>query len=176
MLAVYVFFLIFGGRVFAGSPGTAAWLNVAAEIGIVALPIGLLMIAGHLDLSIGAIVPAASLTVAIVSGYYGAPDIIGIAAALAVGLLVGFVNGFFVIRTEIPSLIVTIGKMFVIMGLTLGLAVLLTGSTSTSITPGAISKALRGQFIGGMFQVTIFWWAVFAAIFIYVLHVSAWGN
>src|SRR5690606_15691642 len=84
MLAVYVFFVAFGGSVFAGAPGTAAWLNVAAEIGIVALPIGLLMIAGHLDLSIGAVIPAASLTVAIVSGHFGAPDIVGIAAALAV--------------------------------------------------------------------------------------------
>jgi simple sugar transport system permease protein len=176
MFAVYAFFLAFGGSVFAGAPGTAAWLNVAAEIGIVALPIGLLMIAGHLDLSIGAVIPAASLTVAIVSGHYGAPDIVGIAAALAVGLLVGFVNGLFVIRTEIPSLIVTIGTMFAVMGLTLGFAVLLTGSTSTSITPGPVAKTLLGQFIGGMFQVTIFWWAVFAAVFAYILHVSPWGN
>ncbi|MBS0125544.1 ABC transporter permease [Thetidibacter halocola] len=176
MLAVYVFFLTFAGRIFASAPGFASWLNVAAEIGIVALPIGLLMIAGHLDLSIGAVIPAASLTVVIVSGHYGAPDLVGIAAALAVGLLVGYVNGVFVVRTEIPSLIVTIGIMFAVMGLTLGIAVLLTGSTSTSITPSAASKAMLGQFVGGMFQVTIFWWALFAAVFAYVLHVSPWGN
>ncbi len=54
----------------------ASWLNVVAEVGIVALPIGLLMIAGELDLSIGAIV----------AGRYGAPEAVGIAAALAIGL------------------------------------------------------------------------------------------
>lgn len=176
LLAVYLFFLTFGGSVFVGAPGLAAWLNVASEIGIVALPIGLLMISGHLDLSIGAVIPAASLTVAIVSGPFGAPDIVGIAAALAVGALVGFVNGLFVVRTEIASLIVTIGTMFAVMGLTLGLAVLLTGSTSTAIIPGDTAKALLGQFVGGMFQVTVFWWAAFAAVFAYVLHVSPWGN
>lgn len=176
MLTVYVFFLIFAGSVFAGPAGFASWLNVAAEIGIVALPIGLLMIAGHLDLSIGSVIPAASLTVAIVSGYYGMPDIVGIAAALAVGLLVGMVNGLLVVRTDIPSLIITIGTMFAVMGMTLGFAVMLTGSTSASLTPSPLAKALLGHFIGGMFQVTIFWWVMIAAIFAYVLHVSPWGN
>ena len=176
MLTVYVFFLIFAGSVFAGPAGFASWLNVAAEIGIVALPIGLLMIAGHLDLSIGSVIPAASLTVAIVSGYYGMPDLVGIAAALAVGLLVGMVNGLLVVRTDIPSLIITIGTMFAVMGMTLGFAVMLTGSTSASITPSPLAKALLGHFIGGMFQVTIFWWVLIAAIFAYVLHVSPWGN
>lgn len=176
MIAVFLFFVVFAGKVFASPAGFASWLNVAAEIGIVALPIGLLMIAGELDLSIGAIIPASSLTVAIISGYYGAPEAIGIAAALGMGLLVGFVNGFLVLRTQVPSLIVTIGTMFAVMGLTLGFSVLLTGSTSTAIVPGPISKALLGQFIGGMFQVTIFWWLAIIAAMAYLLHVSPYGN
>jgi simple sugar transport system permease protein len=176
MLAVFIFFAIFAGAVFVSPAGFASWLNVAAEIGIVALPIGLLMIAGELDLSIGALIPASSLTVAVISGYYGAPDGVGIAAALALGLLIGFVNGFLVLRTGVPSLIVTIGVMFAVMGLTLGFAVLLTGSTSTAIVPDELSKALFGQFIAGMFQVTIFWWIVIAAVLAYLLHISPFGN
>ncbi|MDK4742218.1 ABC transporter permease [Rhizobium sp. CNPSo 3464] len=176
MIAVFVFFAIFAGEVFVSAAGFASWLNVAAEIGIVALPIGLLMIAGELDLSVGAVIPASSLTVAIISGYYGAPDSVGIAAALIMGLLVGFVNGYLVLRTGVPSLIVTIGIMFAVMGLTLGFAVLLTGSTSTAIVPHELSKALFGQFIAGMFQVTIFWWILFAALLAYLLHISPYGN
>ncbi|MBT9386817.1 ABC transporter permease [Pseudooceanicola sp. CBS1P-1] len=176
MIAVFLFFLSVSGQIFVSAPGFASWLNVAAEIGIVALPIGLLMIAGELDLSIGAVIPAASLTAAVVSGYYGLPDIVGIIAALAVGLAVGFVNGLLVIRTGVPSLIITIGMMFAVMGLTLGLSVLLTGSTSTSINPGPVAKTLLGAFIGGMFQVTIFWWIGFALVIGYLLHVSPWGN
>ena len=60
--------------------GAASYLNVAANLGIVALPVGLLMIAGELDISIGAMIPAGAMTVAIVSGYYGAPIIVGMAA------------------------------------------------------------------------------------------------
>lgn len=176
MIAVFVFFTIFAGPVFVSPAGIASWLNVAAEIGIVALPVGLLMIAGELDLSIGAVIPAASLTLAIISGHYGAPEAVGIAAALGMGLLVGFVNGLLVLRTGVPSLIITIGTMFAVMGLTLGLSVLLTGATSTPIVPGPVSKALLGQFVGGMFQVTIFWWIAFVAVFAFLLHVLPFGN
>ena len=176
LLAVFVFFYAAAGAIFVSPAGFASWLNVAAEIGIVALPIGLLMIAGELDLSIGSVIPASSLTVAILAGYYGLPEIVGIAAALGLGLVVGFVNGYMVNRTGVPSLIVTIGSMFAVMGLTLGLSVLVTGSTSTSIVPAPFYKAILGQFVGGMFQVTIFWWGVFILVIGYLLHVSPVGN
>lgn len=173
---VYVFFAIMGGRVFLGAPGFSSWLNMAAEIGIIALPVGLLMIAGELDISVGAVLPAASLTVAIISGHYDLPTYLGIIGGLAVGLLVGFVNGFLVSRTTIPSLIITIGTMFGTMGLTLGLTVLIAGSTGVFMTADPLAKTLLGQFIRGMFQVTIFWWVGFAIIIYYLLHISPWGN
>lgn len=87
MVAVFVFLAVVGGNAFVSVAGVASWLNVAAEVGIVALPIGLLMIAGELDMSIGAIIPASSLCVAITVGHYGAPEAVGIALALGIGLL-----------------------------------------------------------------------------------------
>ncbi|MDX8479846.1 ABC transporter permease [Mesorhizobium sp. VK24D] len=176
LIAVFAFFAILGGKVFLASAGYASWLNVAAEIGIVALPIGLLMIAGEMDISIGAVIPAASLTVAIVSGHYGLPEPVGILAGLAVGLIVGSFNGYIVNRTAVPSLIVTIGSMFGVMGLTLGFTVLIAGSTGVSLVPSAAGKAILGQFIGGMFEVTIVWWLLFVAAFFYLLHISPKGN
>jgi simple sugar transport system permease protein len=167
---------LFAGEAFLSPAGYSSWLNVAAEIGIVALPIGLLMIAGELDLSIGATIPASSLTVAVISGHFKQPEIVGISAAMALGLLVGYINGTLVNRTRVPSLIVTIGTMFAIMGFTLGFAVLLTGSTSTAIVPSAMTTAILGQFVGGMFQITMFWWLAFVLAFIYLLHVSPIGN
>ena len=76
--------------------------------------------------------PAASMTVAIVSGYYGAPIIVRIAAALGLGLLIGFINGILVVRTKLPSFVVTLATLFAVAGLTLGLSVILTGSTKCS--------------------------------------------
>lgn len=176
MIVVFLIFVLLAGKIFLTPAGYSSWLNVAAEIGIVALPIGLLMIAGELDISIGAVIPASSLTVAIVSGYFGIPEGAGIAAALGLGLAVGFVNGFLVLRTGMPSLVVTIGTMFAVMGLTLGFAVMLTGSTSTSIVPSATTQMLLGHYFGGMFQVTIFWWLGFVAVIGFVLHYSPIGN
>ena len=176
MIIVFAFFAVLGGKVFVGAPGFSSWLNTAAEVGIIALPVGLLMIAGELDLSVGSVIPASSLTVAIISGHYDAPEAIGILAGLGVGLLVGFVNGYLVTRTNIPSIIVTIGTMFGVMGLTLGFTVMIAGSTGVFIVPDPVTKAVLGQFVGGMFQVTMFWWAGFIVVIYYLLHISRYGN
>ncbi|WP_413993632.1 ABC transporter permease [Labrys okinawensis] len=176
MVAVFAFFAAAGGQQFVSAAGFSSWLNIASEVGIIALPVGLLMIAGELDISVGAVIPASSLAVAIVSGYYHYPDLVGIVAGLGVGLVVGFVNGYLVTRTSIPSLIITIGTMFGVMGLTLGLTVMIAGSTGVTLVPGPVAKAILGQYVGGMFQVTILWWGLFCAVLYYLLHVSPIGN
>ena len=176
LIVTYVFFAILGGQVFLGSPGWSSWLNMAAEVGIIALPVGLLMIAGELDISVGSVVPASSLTLAIVSGRYGLPIALGIAGALCVGLAVGLVNGLLVTRTRIPSLILTIGTMFGVMGLTLGFTIKIAGSTGVFIVPDPFTKSIFGAALGGMFQVGIFWWAGFVVVLYCLLHLSTWGN
>jgi simple sugar transport system permease protein len=82
-VGMFIFFAIFGGADFLAVGGFASWLNVASELGIVALPVGLLMIAGELDLSVGSVLAASSVTCAIVSGHYNAPPFIGVLAGLA---------------------------------------------------------------------------------------------
>ncbi len=176
LIVVYCFFAIMGGAVFIGAPGWSSWLNIAAEVGIVALPVGLLMISGELDISVGSVIPASAMTAAIISGYFDLAAPIGIAAGLGVGVFVGFINGYLVTHTPIPSLIITIGTMFSVMGLTLGFAVLIVGSTSVSLVPDASTKLLLGTFIGGMFNVSMFWWLGFSMIVYYILHVAPIGN
>ncbi|NVO25253.1 ABC transporter permease [Donghicola mangrovi] len=175
-IVVYVFFASLGGAVFLGAPGWSSWLNIAAEVGIIALPVGLLMISGEFDMSVGSVVPASSMMAAVLSGHYGLPAVVGIAGGLGVGLLVGFINGLIVTRTTIPSLIATIGMMFAVMGMTLGLAVMVKGSTSVSYVPDAVTKALLGTFINGMFNVSIFWWLGFVVVFFFFLHLSPLGS
>lgn len=176
LILVYALFAILGGAVFVGAPGWSSWLNIAAEVGIVALPVGLLMIAGELDISVGSVIPASQMTTAIIAGYLGLPIVLGIACGLGVGLLVGLVNGHLVTRTTIPSLIITIGTMFAVMGLTLGFAVLIAGSTSVFLVPDPVTKTILGTFLFGMFNVSILWWLVFAAFVFLLLHVSPVGN
>jgi simple sugar transport system permease protein len=176
LLAVLVFFVIFGSTKFLEPAGAASWLNVAANLGMVALPIGLLMIAGELDISIGAMIPAGSMMVAVLSGHYGLPIWVGMLGSLFLGLGVGLINGILVVRTAVPSLIVTLGTLFAVQGLLLGFSVLVTGTTSVALTADPLAKFIFGQFLGGSFQVIILWWFAITALFVFFVHYSPYGN
>src|SRR5262249_12676460 len=131
---------------------------------------------GHLDLSVGSVLPACSMTVAIVSGYYRAPIVLGILAALVLGVAVGFANGVLVVRTRLPSFVVTLATLFAVAGLTLGLSVILTGSTSVALRSPRAAKLLLGDYVGGKFQVSLFWWIGVIAVVGFVLNFSRYGN
>ena len=176
LIVVYAVFSIMGGANFIGATGLSSWLNICAEVGIIALPVGLLMIAGFLDISVGSIVPASSLTVGLITNFYELPIVLGIAGGLGVGVLIGYINGLLVTKTTVPSLIITIGTMFGTMGLALGFTILIKGSTGVFLVADPLTKAILGTALGGMFRVGIFWWFGFIAVFYYLLHISPWGN
>ncbi len=177
LIAVLVFFGIFGGLTFLKPAGMASWLNVAANLGLIAIPVGLLMIAGELDISVGAMVPFGAMTVAVIAGHYGMSIWLGIAVALSFGVIVGLINGYMVIRTAVPSLIVTLGSLFAVQGIVLGLTVLITKSTSVALATDGAAKALFGDFIfGGQLQVMVIWWLIITAIYVYFIHFSRYGN
>lgn len=175
-LSVFVFFAIFGGEKFLSAGGAASWLNVAAELGIIAIPVGLLMISGELDVSVGSVLAASSMTLAIVCGTWGAPILVGIAASLALGLVTGFLNGLLATRTNVPSFIVTLATNFGLAGLTLGLSRTITGTTSVAITPPEWAKKVLGTLIGGQFEVAILWWIAVVLGVGWMLHQSRYGN
>jgi simple sugar transport system permease protein len=175
-LAVYIFFAFAGGSAFTDLGGWASWLNVAAELGIIALPVSLVMIAGDLDLSVGSVLASSSMTLAIVSGFYGLPTWIGIVAALLFGILVGTINGIIVTKTNLPSFVVTLATMFAVSGITLGLTRLLTGSTSVAFNADQPFQNMFGIMLFDKFEVAIVWWIIVAAVVSWVLYKSIFGN
>lgn len=177
LIAVLAFFGIFGGLTFLQPAGMASWMNVAANLGVIAIPVGLLMIAGELDISVGAMVPFGAMTVAVVSGHYGLSIWLGIGVTLIFGVLVGLINGYMVVRTAVPSLIVTLGSLFAVQGVVLGLTVLITKSTSVALKVEGPAKAIFGDFVfGGQVQAMVLWWLVVTAAYIYFVHFSRFGN
>jgi simple sugar transport system permease protein len=173
---VFVFFAVLGGQNFLSIGGAASWLNVAAELLIIAIPVGLLMIAGELDLSVGSVLAASSMTLAIVSGTYGLPMIVGIVAALVVGALAGLINGVIVARTNVPSFVVTLGMNFGLAGITLGLSRALTGTTNVPLDIEPFFKDVFGSLINNQFEVAIFWAIGVAVVLAFVLQMTPWGN
>lgn len=173
---VFIIFSVLGGQNFLSLGGAASWLNVGAELLIIAIPVGLLMIAGELDLSVGSVVAASSMTLAIVSGHYGLPMIVGVLAAFAIGALVGYVNGVITTRTNVPSFVVTLGMNFGLAGITLGLSRALTGTTNVPLDVEPFFKAVFGTLINNTFEVAIFWAIGIALVFAFLLQMTAWGN
>lgn len=115
-------------------------------IGIAAAFTTLLMIAGGLDLSIGAVMNAAGVAAAITlqSTDLGVPG--AIAAGLSVGVVVGWINGIFVAKLGVNPLIMTIAMQFIVRGLTLGLS----ASASKIITDPLYLAIAQSYFrIGG---------------------------
>ena len=102
--------------------------------------------------------------------------IVGIVAALGLGLFVGFINGVLMIRTKVPSFVVTLATLFALAGLTLGLSVILTGTTSVALTSDPITKAVLGDYLGGKFEVTLLWWIAIVLIVGFILSFSRYGN
>src|ERR687896_894727 len=177
-ILVFVFFAVVAGD--SGvltQGGTASYLEVAAQLGIVAVPVALLMIAGEFDLSVGSMVGAAGMIIAISTAEYGLPLLVGVLLAFAVALGVGFLNGYLVIKTGLPSFIVTLGMLFALRGLTIGFARLLTGRTQIGLGDSG-SGVMQTLFAGsiGDFSVTIAWWLLLAVLGTYVLQRTVFGN
>ena len=94
--------------------------NIAGSQSVLAvLTLGLLipMVCGNLDLSIGSTAGLASIAAAGLYHDAGVPLVVGVLFGIAVGALVGLVNGFVVTRFKIDSFIVTLGTASLILGL-----------------------------------------------------------
>lgn len=175
-LVVYAFFAVMAGQNgFLTTLGTASWLDTASELGIVAIPVGMLMIAGEFDLSVGSVVGASSMIVAMVSGYYNMSPWLGIGLAFVFAALIGLANGLIVVWTRLHSFIVTLATMLMVLGGMLGISVALTGSTSISaVSSGSAGALLSSKWME--FQVSIVYWIVLTVVATYVMQRTSFGN
>jgi simple sugar transport system permease protein len=176
-ILVFAFFAIVAGdRGFLTSTGTISYLEVSAQRGIVVIPVALLMIAGEFDLSVGSMIGAAGMILAIPTVEFGWPLWASLILAFSVALLVGFLNGYMVIKTGLPSFIVTLASLFALRGATIGFTRLITGRTQVSglEDTGFLASLFAGE-IGGV-PASIFWWVGLGILGTYVLLRTTFGN
>jgi putative multiple sugar transport system permease protein len=88
---------------------------------IMALGMLLVIVTGHIDLSVGSVAGLIGALAAVMMVQYGIPAIPAAILCLIAGAAIGAVQGFFVARYKIPSFIVTLAGMLVFKGLTLAL-------------------------------------------------------
>src|SRR5262249_44412759 len=148
------------------SAGNFANLTVAEmEIGIIALPMTLVIIAGEIDLSVESMVGLASA----VLGYLwaaGVPLTLGVPAVLVLGALGGLLNAVLVTRAGLPSLVVTLGTL----ALFRGLASVVLGPRAISNFPADFTAFGFGQVPGTPLPWPLLLFAVLAVVIGLMLH------
>ncbi len=181
-LLVFTFFAALSD-VFRSTSGVANWLDPASTIGIMAVAVSLLMIGGQFDLSAGVTAGTAGLTTAILTTQYNLVLWVAMAVSLAVCLGIGFVNGYLVVRTGLPSFIITLGTFLMLQGLNLGLTKLITDTVQVSgMAAVPYYDTVHGIFAssitinGQPFQIAILWWIVATVVATYVLTRTRFGN
>ena len=201
-------FALFG--IFAGGSGMFAldgvmnWAQVAAYLGIIAVGACVLMIAGEFDLSIGSMIGFAGTMMAVPAMFMGWPMWASVLFAFAGCMALGWLNGYLVVRTRLPSFIVTLAFMFILRGLTLVLSTYFSNSTIVSgvggkvagdpltrslfqgnvlhglfawmSTAGIIDKLPDGEPIVGGIPKVLVWWLLVAVAAGFVLSRTRFGN
>lgn len=139
--------------------GVMNWSIVSAYLGIIAVGACLLMIAGEFDLSMGSMIGFAGMLAAIPPLYFGWPVWLSMILSLACALALGFVNGQIVVRTGLPSFIVTLAFLFILRGLTLAFSIIVANRTIVSgIGDLAANDPLAGLLFSGTFANGFFTW------------------
>ncbi len=181
LVVVWTFFAITAGDSgFLTFDATVNYFEVAAQVGIVATAVTLLMIAGEFDLSVGSQVGFTAVIAALCIGNLGLPVPLAVVVTLVVGGLIGLANGILVIRTGLPSFLVTLGTMFLLRGAAIGLTITVAGSPiigglQDTIDASPIKVFFAGTLPGGM-HVSVVWWLALAVVGTIVLTKTTFGN
>ncbi|WP_369139350.1 ABC transporter permease [Modestobacter versicolor] len=182
VLSVGLFFTLQApGLLSAG--GLATVLDIAAPLGIGGVAVGLLLVAGQFDLSIGVVAVGSSLVAALLVTEAGLGIWPSLVLSLAAALLVGAVNGLLVVTTGLPSFLVTLATFLVLQGSTLAVTPAVAGSSRVSGLAEASgwdsALAVFGstaQLGDGRFRVSLLWWVAATAVASWLLWRTRFGN
>ncbi len=189
VVIVWIFFAVVAHQHhFISWAVTASILNRAAPLGILAVAVALLMIAGEFDLSIGSILGFSGMVIMVLvtpesGGGLGWALWPAVGVSLLFALVVGGLNGAIVVATKLPSFIVTLGTLFMIRGLTIAITRLLTDRTQLggldTVSGYGLAKSIFAsnlQLFGSQFNISILWWIGLTALATWILLRTRGGN
>ena len=183
LVVVYVFFSVVDTTgTFNSLTGAARWTDVAATTGIVVVAVSLLMIGGEFDLSAGVMIGTSGLFAGLLITEYGIPvwPAIGLTFLFAAGI--GFINGWVVMTTGLPSFIVTLAMFFSLRGINLGATKAITDTVRVAgVDQGVGFDSARAVFASDVwapynFKIAVVWWLVLLVIATWVLTRTKFGN
>lgn len=147
-IIVFILFFIFAGDSgMFNSQGVMNWSVVSAQFMIIAVGACLLMIAGEFDLSVGSMIGFSGMMIAIFGVTLAWPIWMAIIVTFVLAMAIGWLNGFIVVRTGLPSFIVTLAFLFILRGFTIFLPQIIERKTII----GGIKDAAEGDWLGVVF-------------------------
>jgi simple sugar transport system permease protein len=147
-----------------------ALYTIPIEVGIPALGVGVLMVAGEFDLSVGVNFVFSSIVMAQLATN-GLNVWLAALVGLLIGTAIGLLNGIITLRLKIPSFITTLGTSFFWSAAVL----FVHGASSQPFTPDPVFAALTAGSIGPI-PATFLWWIALALAFYGLLQRSWIGN
>lgn len=181
-ILVFAFFAVVAPP-FRQFPAFTTVLYQSSTIGIPAVAVAILMIGGEFDLSAGVAVTTSSLAASIFATHVAGNLWVGVLFALILSLAMGALNGYLLIRTRLPSFLVTLGSFLMLQGLNIAITKLATGNVATQDISGMAGFQLgqaifasNFQIAGAQVSIAIFYWFAFVALGTWVLLRTQIGN
>jgi simple sugar transport system permease protein len=184
-VAVYVLFATVDatpGHRFSSIAGIQNWTDVASSYGIMAVAVALLMIGGEFDLSAGVMTGTSGLLLGMMITRYQLNVWPAIVIVLIFAAVIGATNGLLVVRTKLPSFIITLATFFVLRGVDVGVTKLLTNTVRFDVSDQAPGFASAQAIFGSTFlapynfQDAVLWWIAITVIATWVLTQTTFGN
>lgn len=172
IVVAFVCFALLSPDLFLSKDNAVNVGSLAAQFGIVAVGVTLLMIAGHFDLSVGAIVGLTGWALYFFGNQLNLPPLIAIICALAVGTALGAFNGLIQVITGLPSFIVTLAAALIYRGV---LTMQTSGFPVVVRFPDSYARVLSGPQLGG-YRMSLLWFLVIALLATVFLLRSRMGN
>lgn len=146
-------------------------LTVAANVGIVALGAGFLMISGEFDISVGSVYLIATLFLAQMANA-GVIPWLAFLITLILCAGIGLINGLITINLRIPSFIVTLAAMMFYRGL----HIILTRGFSVSYKADQAFLDVVAGLTFSLMRNTVIWWVLLALVLQVILTKTRYGN
>ncbi len=183
ILVFLIFAYLASGNGFLGPIGIAGWLQIAAQVGILGAPVALLMIAGEFDLSLGSMIGITSIFLAMLISQYSVDPAVAVVLTFVLALILGGINGWLVVRTRLPSFLITLASMLVLRGVTIAMTREITNQTIVRLPPGATDSPALRLFSAplftidrAVFRVELLWWLAVVVVGSWVLLRTRFGN
>ncbi|MBF9044284.1 ABC transporter permease [Rhodobacterales bacterium HKCCE4037] len=154
-IAVFVFFgILAGDSGMFNAQGILNWSVVSAQFMIIAVGACMLMVAGEFDLSVGSMIGFAGISIAMFGVVWGLPMWLAILITFAICIGIGALNGLIVVRTGLPSFIVTLAFLFILRGFT----IFIPQTVESRTIIGGIEEAAEGDWLAAIFANDIMGW------------------